>query len=95
MIRCTECQAPVDWNDQTCWHCQASLRQHPLHNDIRYLIAYGRVSRFLFNFTLILGFLLLLAGTILSPLSRSFFETIVTIVCVGVPVFIAFLRLSL
>jgi len=95
MIRCTQCKAPIDWTDESCWHCQTNLNQHPLHTDLRYVIAYSRLSRFVFNAALTLGILLLLAGAVQAPFSRSFIEAMLPIACFGVPLLIALLRLAL
>ncbi len=95
MIRCTKCQAPVDWADHACWHCQAGLDQHPLRTDMRYWLAYSQPSRLIFNLAVTLVFLYLFVGAILSPFSRSFIETIGMLVCFGIPLSIALLRLAL
>jgi hypothetical protein len=49
MIRCTECSAPIEYRDQSCWNCKSPLDKHPMYSDIRYRIAFGWPS------TVILG----------------------------------------
>lgn len=71
------------------------MQQHPAHTDLRYLIAYSRLSRFAFNLALTLGVVLLVVNLFQSPSSGSFIESIVLLAFFGVPLFIALLRLAL
>ncbi len=54
MICCEQCNAPIDLRvHQPCWNCNANTHEHRMRSDIRYLIAYSRLSSVLFALVLI------------------------------------------
>lgn len=45
MICCEQCNAPIDLRiHQVCWNCNVNTHGHSQRSDLRYLLAYSRLS---------------------------------------------------
>lgn len=60
MICCEQCNAPIDLRvHDACWNCNATTHHHKMRSDIRYLIAYSRLSSVLFALVILASVVLM------------------------------------